>query len=162
MEEEAKEEPPCPPPPSLTESRSSHGSRSKKNSQQSKKSKMSLKSKSSIKSLDRKSDKSLKSKSSSKSKSSKSIKVKEPGPYDAPDEYERESKLHLRNPSFKTERTSWSKMMQFPEESVVVETSESDLIKVRDTFRSCVEVKVVYLVVGFLNLLIELFIYFLF
>lgn len=100
-------------------------------------------------SLDKKSissTKDKKSKASSKStKSKKAGKPKEPGPYDAPDEHEREARLHLRNASFKTERIAWAKTMQFPEDAVVVETSESDLVKVRDTFRSCVEVKVVYL-----------------
>lgn len=102
--------------------------------------------KASSKSLDKKSidRKSVKSKGSSSVKGGKAGKTKEPGPYDAPDEYEKET----RNAPFKTERIAWAKTMQFPEDAVIVETSESDLVNVRDTFRSCVEVKVVYLKVN--------------
>lgn len=112
-----------------------------------------------MKNLDKKSRSkaSVRSKSSMKSKSSlksatasrtKSVKVKPPGPYDGPDEHEEETRLGLRNPSFKTERIAWSKIMQFPEDCLTIETNECDLIKIRDTFRSCVEVKVIYLAVS--------------
>lgn len=74
--------------------------------------------------------------------------MKEPGPYDGPDEYESEVRRHVRDASFKTDRVAWSKTMQFPEDAVVVQTSESDLVKIRDTLRSRVEVKVVYLKVS--------------
>lgn len=97
----------------------------------------------------------LSSKKSKTSKSSSKVitkgskggkgKNKEPGPYDAADENEMDMRLQIRNPSFKTERSTWAKVMQFPEDAIAVETSEVDLVKVRDTFRSCVEVKVVYL-----------------
>lgn len=133
MEEEERKAP-SPPPPSPTQSRAS-----RTGSQQSKKSRLSIKS--------------LGTEKSSKNKRSSSshkevIKIKETGPYDAPDEYEKEVRLQLRNPSYKTERTTWSKVMHFSEDCVVVETNECDLVKVRDTFRSCVEVRVVYLVVS--------------
>lgn len=137
------EEPKAPSTPLPSSTQSSRSSR--RGSQQSKKSRLSIKS--DIRGLGRKS--SIRSRRSRSSSQKDVIKLlKEPGPYDAPDEYEREVKLQLRNSSYKTERTTWSKIIQFPEDCVVVETNESDLVKVRDTFRSCVEIRVVYLAVG--------------
>lgn len=88
-------------------------------------------------------------KQSSKSKkSSRSQKSKNPGPYAADDEYEKEVRLRIRNPSIKTDKVGWSKIIQFPEDAIVVDANESDLTRVRDTFRSRVNVKVVYLKVA--------------
>lgn len=85
-----------------------------------------------------------KSKSKSKSKSSKgSKKSKAPSPYDAEDEYQAEKRI--RNTSFKTEGVPWSKVIQFPKDAVIVYPPENDLVALRDTFRSRVDIKVVYL-----------------
>ncbi|GJQ67220.1 hypothetical protein Trydic_g8126 [Trypoxylus dichotomus] len=69
-------------------------------------------------------------------------------PYEAPDEYADELKKGDKNMSFKTERVPWAKVIQFPEETIVVEHPTNDLKAIRDTFRSVINVKIIYLKVG--------------
>ncbi|KAK5646531.1 hypothetical protein RI129_004995 [Pyrocoelia pectoralis] len=63
--------------------------------------------------------------------------------YDRPDEYKLEQDLNIPNSSFKTQRLEWAKIIQFPETSI--SSPEQNLTMIRDTFRSKVNVKVVYL-----------------
>lgn len=84
-----------------------------------------------------------KGKTNQKSKGSK--KGKNISIYDAEDEYQKELELKLKDTSFKTERMPWGKIIEYPEEAIVVESPENDLIMIRNTFRSSVNVKVVYL-----------------
>ncbi|KAF2894051.1 hypothetical protein ILUMI_12121 [Ignelater luminosus] len=84
-----------------------------------------------------------KSKTDQKPKDSK--KGKDISIYDAEDEYKTEVKLNLKDTSFKTERMPWDKIITFPEEAIVVESPENNLTMIRDTFRSTVNVKIVYL-----------------
>lgn len=92
-----------------------------------------------------------KSKSKSGSKKSKSSKksAKAPSPYEADDEYEAEKRI--RNTAYKTEGVPWSKVIQFPKDAVVVRHPEHDTTALRDTFRTRVNVKVVYLKVRYLE-----------
>lgn len=80
-----------------------------------------------------------KSKKSSKSNSRKS--GKGASPYDAPNEYGRASNC------FKTSRAPYSKIISFPE-VLTVESPKQHLRDVRDTFRSKVNVRLVYLKVN--------------
>ncbi|KAI4466160.1 cuticle protein [Holotrichia oblita] len=69
-------------------------------------------------------------------------------PYAAPDEYAQEIKAKIKDTSFKTEKVSWSKVIQFPENAIIVEAPDNDFKAIRDTFRSIIKVKVVYLETG--------------
>lgn len=62
-------------------------------------------------------------------------------PYDNSDE----SKLVIEedNPSFKTVKMPWSRILEFP--PVYIESPGGNHTLIRDTLRSCVTVKVVYL-----------------
>lgn len=73
-----------------------------------------------------------------------SHKENEPTIYDAEDEYETEKRMGIKNTSFKTERKGWSNNIEFPEETLVVKCLGNGLVAIRDTFRSCVNVKIVY------------------
>lgn len=79
-----------------------------------------------------------------KSKSGKSSKGKKSSPYEAPDEYQNERKLRIKNNSFKTERFPWAKVIQLPEEALVVKSPEEDFSAVRDTFQTRINVKLIY------------------
>lgn len=89
-------------------------------------------------------EKPKKTKNSKKSKTS-SKGSKKGSPYAAPDEYANEIKKKIKDLSFKSERVSWSKVIQFPEDAIVVEHPSNDLKAIRDTFRSIVNVRIVYL-----------------
>lgn len=78
-------------------------------------------------------------------KSPPANKKKQLSPYDAEDEFVKEQKLNIKNVSFKTERVPWAKVIQFPEEALIVESREQNLFLIRDTFRTTVNVKVIYL-----------------
>ncbi|XP_031345392.1 uncharacterized protein LOC116172334 [Photinus pyralis] len=67
--------------------------------------------------------------------------------YERPDEYKREKELNTPEASFKTSRKEWAKIIQFPEESISAPCPEQELTLIRDTFRSKVNVKVIYLMV---------------
>lgn len=66
-------------------------------------------------------------------------------PYAAPDEYEAEKQAKVKNYSLKTQRVNYAKIIEFPEEALVIESPEGNLEAIRDTLRSCVEVKLIYL-----------------
>lgn len=68
-----------------------------------------------------------------------------PSLYTFPDEYADEIERKVKNTAFKTNRVFWSKIIEFPEEEIVVEHPENDFKAIRDTFRSKINVKVVYL-----------------
>lgn len=72
-------------------------------------------------------------------------KGKKASPYAAPDEYADEVRSKIKSAAFKTERLPWSKIIQYPEEAIVVRHPEDDFKAIRDTFRSVVNVKIVYL-----------------
>lgn len=98
----------------------------------------------------KKTSSSSKSKTTSSSKKSKSSKKstkskKEKSIYDADDEYKLERRLRIKNTAFKTARMSWSKIITYPSDALVVEPPENNLTAIRDTFRSQVNVKLVYL-----------------
>ncbi|CAG2059723.1 unnamed protein product [Timema podura] len=50
-----------------------------------------------------------------------------------------------RIPSFKTERMPWSKIIEYPDPSMEVPTPNDDLEALRDTMRSSVRVRIVYM-----------------
>lgn len=95
---------------------------------------------------DKKSDKSSKK---SKDKSSKKSKGKGKGKgkktetiYDAEDEYAIERANKIKDTSFKTARVSWSNIIRFPVDAIAL---QNDPKLIRDTFKTAVNVKLVYL-----------------
>lgn len=64
-------------------------------------------------------------------------------PYDAPDEYAKEKSINAKHLCFKSSRVQWDKIMEFPELEVV--SPENDLKAISDTFKSTVNIKLVYL-----------------
>lgn len=79
-------------------------------------------------------------------------KSKKPSPYSKPNEYD--ALEEKNNFYFKTARMPWEKIIEFP--PIVVESPEKDLGCVRDTFRSAVNVRVVYLKVRFKNCFMQM------
>ncbi|KAF5296089.1 hypothetical protein FQA39_LY02723 [Lamprigera yunnana] len=65
--------------------------------------------------------------------------------YDAPDENKIEQQLNIKNTSFKTSRMKWDKIIQNSDDKLEIQSPENNLFALRDTFRSTVNVKVVYL-----------------
>lgn len=80
------------------------------------------------------------------------IKSKKSNPYSKPNEYD--PVVEENNFYFKTDRVPWEKIMMFP--PVVIESPERDLGCTRDTFRSAVNVRVVYLKVKFKNYFMQM------
>ncbi|KAG5894549.1 hypothetical protein JTB14_011086 [Gonioctena quinquepunctata] len=70
----------------------------------------------------------------------KSKDTKRSSPYEKPNEYD--VQLEENNFSFETARLPWNAIMEFP--PVFIESPENDVTAIRDTFRSNVEIRVVY------------------
>ncbi|XP_074040223.1 uncharacterized protein isoform X2 [Leptinotarsa decemlineata] len=84
----------------------------------------------------------VKESGSGTNKSSKKSKIsKQKSPYERSNEYDPD--FEENSFSFKTARMPWNAVIEFP--PVFIESPEHDLRAIRDTFRSRVEVRVVYL-----------------
>lgn len=70
-------------------------------------------------------------------------------PYNRQDEYADECKRHVVDTTFKTARFAWDKIMQLPEEALVIKSAERNFVDIRDTMRSIVCVKLIYLEVKY-------------